>query len=95
MAGNTLGGFDPMDQIRHVASCVCTKATFLSSMRGFTASSREPTEAQKGFAFAPLASVGIVAVDGELKFAENEDNRWPGLFILTRRFQASRDLNVF
>jgi uncharacterized SAM-dependent methyltransferase len=82
MVGNTLGGFDPVDQIRHVAR--------------IHGEPHEPTEAQKNFAFAPLASVGInCATDGDLRFAENEDKRKRGLFILTRTFQASRDLTMF
>lgn len=94
MVGNTLGGFDPLDQIRHVASCLHQGDILILDAR-IHGEYREPTEAQKGFAFAPLASVGIGAMDGELKFAENEDNRKAGLFILTRRFQASRDLTIF
>ena len=94
MVGNTLGGFDPLDQIRHVAACLHAGDILILDAR-IHGESKEPTEAQKSFAFAPLASLGVAAMDGELKFAENEDNRRPGLYIVTRRFQASRDLTVF
>ena len=93
MVGNTLGGFDPLDQIRHVAACMHKGDILILDARIY-GSDPEPSDAQKDFTFAPLASVGIGAMDGELKFAENEDNRRSGLYILTRRFQASRDLTI-
>ena len=93
MVGNTLGGFDPLDQIRHVAACL-HKGDILILDARIHGEPKEPTDAQKSFAFAPLASVGISAVDGELKFTENEDKRRHGLHILTRTFQAASDLTM-
>src|SRR4029077_8949211 len=54
----------------------------------------DPTEAEKSFVFAPLASVGIGADVGELKFVENSDDRHAGLHLMTRRFHAGRDLTM-
>ena len=94
MVGNTLGGFDPVEQIRHVATCL-HKGDLLILDARIQGEPQEPTEVQKNFAFAPLASIGInCATDGDLRFAENEDKRKSGMFILTRTFQAGRDLTM-
>ncbi len=98
MVGNTLGGFDPLDQIRHVAGCIHKGDILILDGRiydgALNESSMDDSSAERDFAFAPLASVGISAEDGELKFAENEDDRKRGMFIMTRRFQAGRDLRM-
>src|SRR5579862_84733 len=94
MVGNTLGGFDPLDQIKHVAGCLHKGDILILDARIADGEPEEPTEAQRGFVFAPLASVGLGAEDGELKFVENRDDRHEGLHLMTRRFQASRDLTM-
>lgn len=53
-----------------------------------------PIEARRRFVLAPLANAGIAPEDGELKFVENSDDRHAGLFLMTRRFQAARDLTI-
>jgi hypothetical protein len=93
MVGNTLGGFDPLDQMRHVAAYLQPGDILIMDAR-IHGVAMEPTDAQKKFAFAPLGSVGIGAIDGELKFAENEDKRRKGLHIITRTFNAGRDLTL-
>ena len=93
IVGNTLGGFDPLDQARHVAGCLHKGDVFIVDAR-IHDGSLDDSEAERNFAFAPLASVGIGREDGELKFAENEDDRKKGLYIMTRRFQAGRDLRM-
>ncbi len=94
MVGNTLGGFDPLDQIKHVTGCMLKGDILILDARIANGEPEEPSEAQKQFVFAPLASVGIGAEDGELKFVENQDDRHEGLHLMTRRFQASRDLTM-
>jgi uncharacterized SAM-dependent methyltransferase len=94
MVGNTLGGFDPLDQIKHVAGCMHKGDILILDARIADGEPEEPTEVQKQFVFAPLASVGLGAEDGELKFVENQDDRRDGLHLMTRRFQASRDLTM-
>src|SRR5580692_12085404 len=94
MVGNTLGGFDPLDQIKHVAGCLHKGDILIVDARIDEGDDREPSEAQKRFVFAPLASAGIVPEDGELKFVENSDDRHAGLCLMTRRFQAGRDLTI-
>jgi len=94
MVGNTLGGFDPLDQIRHVAQIVHKGDILIVDAHLHAGSPIEPTEEQRRFVFAPLASAGIVPDDGVLEFSDRADDRLDGLFMLTRRFQASRDLRV-
>jgi hypothetical protein len=94
MVGNTLGGFDPLDQIKHVAGCLHKGDILIVDARIDEGDDREPSEAQKRFVFAPLASAGIAPEDGELKFVENSDDRHAGLCLMTRRFQAGRDLTI-
>jgi hypothetical protein len=94
MVGNTFGGFDPLDQIRHVAGCLHKGDILILDARIADDGDVEPTETQKQFVLAPLASAGIGAEDGELKFVENADDRHAGLHLMTRRFQAARDLTL-
>jgi len=93
MVGNTLGGFDPLDQIKHVAACV-HKGDILILDANIHAGAIEPSEEQKRFVFAPLASAGVAPDDGELQFTARPDDRLDGLHIITRRFQAARDLTL-
>jgi uncharacterized SAM-dependent methyltransferase len=94
MAGNTLGGFDPLDQMRHVSDCLHEGDLLVLDARIREENPPEPTEAQKRFVFAPLASAGLTQEDGELRFTENSDDRHEGLYLLTRRFHASKDLTM-
>jgi hypothetical protein len=93
MVGNTLGGFDPLDQIRHVAQCI-HKGDLLIIDAHLETGLTQPSEEQKRFVFAPLAAMGVIADDGELEFMEKPDDRRDGLFMATRRFQAARDLRM-
>jgi hypothetical protein len=94
MVGNTLGGFDPLDQIKHVAGCMHKGDVLILDARMHDDENREATEKQKQFVFAPLASTGISTDDGEIKFFENRDDRRDGMNLWTRRFQAGRDLTL-
>lgn len=93
MVGNTLGGFDPLDLIKHIATCL-HQGDILILDAQIADAEGEPSEARKNFVFAPLAAAGIVPEDGEIKFVENQDDRHEGLCLMTRRFQASRDLTM-
>jgi hypothetical protein len=94
LVGNTLGGFDPLDQIRHIAQCVHKGDIFIVDAHLHAGAPIVPTEEQRRFAFAPLTAAGIVPDDGVLEFSDKPDDRLEGLFMLTRRFQASRDLRA-
>ena len=93
MVGNTLGGFDPLDQIKHIAACV-HKGDILILDANIHTGDVEPSEEQKRFVFAPLAAAGVAPDDGELEFMAKLDDRLDGLHLLTRRFQAGRDLTL-
>lgn len=94
MVGNTLGGFDPLDQIQHVAGCVHKGDILIVDAHLKSGVQAEPTPEQKNFAFAPLLSAGLSLEDGDLEFAERPDDRLDGLLMVTRRFQASRDVRM-
>jgi len=94
MVGNTLGGFDPMDQIRHVADCVKKGDILIVDMNVHPGVPVTPTDEQRRFVFAPLATAGLTTEDGELEFAERPDDRLDGMHMLTRRFIAARDLRL-
>jgi len=94
MVGNTLGGFDPLDQIRNIAQCVHKGDILIVDGHLHAGSPIEPTEEQRRFVFAPLTSAGINTDDGVLEFSDKADDRLDGLFMLTRRFQAARDLRA-
>jgi hypothetical protein len=94
MSGDTLGGFDPLDQIRHVAQCMQPGDVLILDARMHEEEPPELSEERTAFVFAPLASTGLTSEDGELRFTENADDRHEGLFLLTRRFHASRDLTM-
>jgi len=93
MVGNTLGGFDPLDQIKHIGACI-HKGDILILDANIHAGAIEPSEEQKRFVFAPLAAAGVAPDDGELEFMTKPDDRLDGLHIVTRRFQAARDLTI-
>src|SRR5580704_8317148 len=93
MVGNTLGGFDPLDQIKHVAACI-HKSDILILDANIYSGVIEPSEEQKRFVFSPLAEAGVAPDDGALEFVAKPDDRLDGLHIITRRFQAARDLTV-
>jgi uncharacterized SAM-dependent methyltransferase len=96
MAGNTLGGFDPMEQIRHVASALHEGDRLALDVELYSEDAKDIAlqNLQHGFAFAPLQSVGIQEEDGEMRFEVKRDERHAGLYMVARHFRANRDLKV-
>jgi Histidine-specific methyltransferase, SAM-dependent len=96
MAGNTLGGFDPLDQVRQLAECMHSGDRLIidgeTSHEAILARGEEA--AVRRFALAPLATVGIAEDDGELRFEHKRDERHSGLHMVTRFFRAERDLTL-
>lgn len=96
MAGNTLGGFDPLDQVRHLADCMHAGDRLIIdgeiSHEAVLARSEDP--AVRRFAMAPLATAGVAEEDGELRFEHKRDERHAGLHLITRFFRADRDLTL-
>jgi histidine-specific SAM-dependent methyltransferase len=96
ISGNTLGAFDPIDQVRHIAECMHAGDRLIidAELCDAKAPARTPTTAMRRFAFAPLASIGVTLEDGEMSFENKRDDRHDGLFLVTRRFRASRDIRA-
>jgi hypothetical protein len=96
MAGNTLGGFDPLSEIRAVAQCLGKGDRLLidGEMQRPDSLERRSAQAIRDCAFAPLACVGFTAEDGELRYELKRDERHDGLFMVTRHFHVGRDLRA-
>ncbi len=96
MSGNTLGAFDPMDQVRHLTQCLHESDRLIVDGEIYdpAALAGQENSANRDFAFAPLASIGITAEDGQLRFEQKRDDRHEGLHVLTKHFRADRDLRI-
>jgi hypothetical protein len=96
VAGNTVGSFDPLDQIRHIAQCMHQgDRLIIDAAIHDENTANVPRSMTLGqFAFAPLASIGITKEDGEVSFELKRDERHEGLFLLARRFRAERDIHA-
>lgn len=96
MAGNTLGGFDPMEQIRHIASAMHEGDRLVVDVELYSEAAAnvavEPL--QHKFAFAPLQSLGVQEEDGEMRFEVKRDERHAGLYMVARHFRANQDLRI-
>jgi hypothetical protein len=96
MTGNTLGGFDPIEQIASVAECMRSGDRLIidGELHADGGSKNNESEAARAFAFAPLASVGLVPDDGRVRFEQKRDTRHEGLCMVTKYFHADRDLRI-
>ncbi len=96
MAGNTLGGFDPLDQIKHVAEVIQKGDILILDARLHEGDDvrYDPSPEEREFVFAPLADAGLSLEDGTMEFVERKDPRLDGLLMLTRRFHATSDLRL-
>ncbi len=94
MAGNTLGGFDPLDQLKNVSDAMRPGDRLVIDGELRATELAEASEAARDFAFAPLASVGLAADDGRIRFEEKCDSRHTGLSMVTKHFLADRDLRI-
>ncbi len=97
MSGNTISSFDPLAEIRYVAQCMkpgdrlIVDGEVYDEQKSMT--HRSNPSARK-FVSALLASVGIEADDGEVRFNHKVDARHEGLHLITRSFRAERDLSA-
>jgi hypothetical protein len=96
VAGNTVGSFDPLDQIRHIAQCMHPGDRLIIDCEIYNEAALERTKspAMQQFAFAPLASIGITKEDGEVTFEVKRDERHEGLYLVARRFRADHDIHA-
>jgi uncharacterized SAM-dependent methyltransferase len=96
MAGNTLGGFDPLEQVTNLVDAMRPGDRLvvdgeLESPAAVTLIESNPS---RDFTFAPLASLGLNPDDGRIRFEQKYDSRRSGLTLITRYFQADRDLRI-
>jgi len=95
MSGNTLGGFDPLDQIKHMAQCLHGDDRLILDAQIDQVDGSSPHgELQRQFLFAPLAALGVSTDDGEVHFDDKSDSRIAGLHMTTAYFRPDRDLRV-
>jgi hypothetical protein len=94
MAGNTLGGFDPMEQLKNLGEAMRPGDRLVvdGELNTPDALAQMESPQSRNFAFAPLASLGLVPEDGRIRFEQKEDSRRAGLTMITRHFLADRDL---
>ena len=92
MSGGTLGGFDPLMEIRALAQCMGKGDRLLidGEFRRDDSLALRDNPAVRKWVFTPLAGMGVVAEDGEIRFEEKRDERRSGLYVITRAFQIGR-----
>src|SRR5580658_10204141 len=95
MSGNTLGGFDPLDHIKHIAQCLHGGDRLILDAEIYqTNGSAPPEDLLRQFAFAPLAALGVSADDGEVRFEHKRDKSIAGLHVMAAYFRPDRDLRI-
>jgi uncharacterized SAM-dependent methyltransferase len=95
MSGNTLGGFDPLDHIKHLAQCLHGGDRLILDAEIYqTNGSAPPEDSLRQFAFAPLAALGVSADDGEVRFEHKRDKSVAGLHVTASHFRPDRDLRI-
>src|SRR6185437_4703652 len=94
MTGDTLGGFDPFEQVKQVADCIARGDILVIDAQIRNGEQQPPTPELKRFVFGPLESAGARVEDGELEFSEKQDERRDGLQLITRKFHARSDLTL-
>jgi uncharacterized SAM-dependent methyltransferase len=96
-SGNTLGGFDPLAEIRYFAQCLRGGDYLLLDGELYdekeTMARREHASV-RGLLAAMLTGIGIGGDDGEIRFDHKLDERHQGLHLITRSFRAERDLSA-
>jgi len=95
MSGNTIGGFDPIEQIKHIAQRLHNGDRLILDAELFRENAAKTTHPRYvDFTYAPLLSIGVTEEDGDIKFEKKLDERHEGLHMLTKRFHARRDLRI-
>jgi uncharacterized SAM-dependent methyltransferase len=97
LAGNTMGSFDPLAEIRYVAQCMKSEDRLIVDGELYDTKltmERRDNPASRKFLSAMLASIGLGEADGEIRFDHKTDSRHEGLHLITRYFHAARDLSA-
>ena len=96
-SGNTLGGFDPLAEIRYFAQCLRGGDRLIVDGEIYDereTMARRENPAVRRFLAAMLTGAGIRDDDGEIRFDHKLDDRHQGLHLITRSFRAGRDLSA-
>lgn len=95
MSGNTLGGFDPLDHIKHMAQCLHGEDRLVLDAEIYDeGAGAARSDAWREFAFAPLAALGVSADDGEIRFEDKRDKSVAGMHVTAAFFRPDRDLRI-
>jgi len=95
MSGNTLGGFDPLDHIKHMAQCLHGDDRLILDAEIYRTNGSAPhPDVLRQFAFAPLAALGVSADDGEVRFEDKRDKSIAGLHVTAAHFRPDSDLRI-
>jgi len=95
MSGNTLGGFDPLDYVKHMAPCLHGGDRLVLDAEVYQPdASTAGEESARQFAFAPLAALGVSIDDGEVRFEHKRDQSVAGLHVTAAHFRPDRDLRI-
>lgn len=95
MSGNTLGGFDPLDHLRHLAQCLHADDRLVVDAEIYQPDgSLPPGDTARQFAFGPLAALGVSPDDGEVRFEHKRDQGFAGLHVTAAYFRPDRDLRI-
>jgi uncharacterized SAM-dependent methyltransferase len=97
LSGNTMGSFDPLAEIRYLAQCMKPEDRLIIDGEMYDeqkSMARRDNPAARKFLMSLLASVGIGADDGEVRFNAKRDDRHDGLHLITRHFRAERDISA-
>ncbi|MGA2135943.1 MAG: L-histidine N(alpha)-methyltransferase [Bryobacteraceae bacterium] len=95
LAGNTLGGFDPLDCVKQLAPCLHPGDRLVLDAEMYQSNgSAPPLEPLRQFALAPLLAMGISADEGEVRFEHKRDQSIAGLHVTAAHFRPYRDLRI-
>jgi hypothetical protein len=96
-SGNTMGGFDPLAEIRYFAQGLRGGDYLIVDGEIYDEKetmARREYPAVRRFLAALLNGIGITGEDGEVRFDHKLDERHQGLHLITRSFRAGRDLSA-
>jgi uncharacterized SAM-dependent methyltransferase len=96
VSGDTLGGFDPLDQIPHLAQCVHPGDRLIldAEIHRSNETAVYDEDAMRQFTFAPLAALGVSSEEGEVRFEHKRDERQGGLFVTKTHYRLDRDQRI-
>jgi hypothetical protein len=95
MTGNTLGGLDPLDHVKHLTQCMHANDRLVLDAEIYQSDASRPNDdSLRQFAFAPLAALGVSVDDGEVRFEQKRDESIDGMHVTAAHFRPDRDLRI-